>query len=508
MTEPGTDCGLLNEIRRLERRLARERAIRQEAERLLETKSLELFDVNRNLEQLNQDLELRVATRTGELERERRLALRLAEQDTLTGLANRAKFAGHLDRALTAAARSGSQVAMLVFDIDRFKQFNDTFGHPCGDALLVAVAARVNGLMRERDLLARLGGDEFAIVATFSDDAQNGARSLARRVLSCFNRNFEVDGRILHANATLGVALAPDHAKTSCDLQRFADLALYAGKLAGRKRVSMFNDRIREDFEARWLMEERLRSAVEEERIGVFYQPILDLRTGRIAGVEALARWNHPVTGPVPPDQFIQIAEENQLIRDLGRQVLVRACADTQPWIDARKIDFFSVNLSPVQVQDGCAVAGILSAIGDMAIDPSTLVLEVTERLMLLDSPDVRQSLDALRTRGIRLAIDDFGAGFSNLAYLNRFPIDRIKVDRCLVTGIENDGFARIIMQSVCDLAHRLGLQVIAEGVETPVQRKILARLGCDYAQGYWFSEAIPADELENLLNRRATELF
>ena len=250
-------------------------------------------------------------------------------------------------------------------------------------------------------------------------------------------------------------------------------------------------------------MEERLRHAVEQEEIDVFYQPILDLRSGRIAGVEALARWNHPATGPVPPEQFIQIAEENQLIRDLGRQVLLRACADTQPWIDDCKLEFFSVNLSPIQVQDGCAVASILGAIAEIGIDPGTLVLEVTERLMLLDSPDIRQSLDALRKKGIRLALDDFGAGFSNLAYLNRFPIDRIKIDRSLVTGIEQDGFARIIVQSVCDLAHRLGLQVIAEGVETLAQRKILARIGCDYAQGFWFSEAIGADDMHNLLNCR-----
>ena len=430
MIADAADRALASEVRRLERRLARERAIRLEAERLLETKSLELFNVNRNLEQLNQDLELRVATRTGELERERRLAIRLAEQDTLTGLANRAKFAGHLERSLAAAAKSGCQVALLVFDIDRFKQFNDTFGHPCGDALLVAVAARVNALMREGDLFARLGGDEFAIIATFATDAENGARSLARRAHSCFSRSFEVDGHILHATATIGVALAPGHARTSCDLQRFADLALYAGKLAGRDRVSIFSDRVREAFEARWLMEERLRHAVEQEEIDVFYQPILDLRSGRIAGVEALARWNHPATGPVPPEQFIQIAEENQLIRDLGRQVLLRACADTQPWIDDCKLEFFSVNLSPIQVQDGCAVASILGAIAEIGIDPGTLVLEVTERLMLLDSPDIRQSLDALRKKGIRLALDDFGAGFSNLAYLNRFPIDRIKIDR------------------------------------------------------------------------------
>jgi diguanylate cyclase (GGDEF)-like protein len=481
-----------------ELRLAREHALRLEAERLLETKSLELLEVNRNLAQLNQELERRVARRTDELERERLRALRLAEHDTLTGLPNRARFLTHLDRSLQDAARGGHHVALLVFDIDRFKQFNDTFGHSCGDSLLIAVARRVERGLKGGDLLARLGSDEFAVVTVLADLA--GAEALAVRILELFNAPFEIDGRILHVSVTIGVAFAPEHAATAPDLQRFADLGLYAGKIAGRKRISVFSNAIRQEFETRWLMEERLRAAIDSQAIGVCYQPILNLRTGRIAGVEALARWQHPIMGAVPPDQFIQVAEENQLIRELGRQVLARACAETRPWLREGGIEFFSVNLSPIQMQDGHAVSSVIAALDDLSVDPRSLVLEVTERLMLLDSPEVRRSLDALRNRGVCLALDDFGAGFSNLSYLSRFPIDRIKIDRSLVMGIETENFSRIIVQSVTDLAHRLGLQVIVEGVETVEQRDILSRIGCDYAQGYWFSHPLPAAEFERLL--------
>jgi len=503
MTDEEDACGLQQRVSRLEQELARERAVRFEAEQHLQTKSLELLDLNRNLAELNQNLEQRCASRTAELERERRRTILLSEQDALTGLANRSCFLSHLERSINEARNVGQQVALLLFDIDRFKQFNDTFGHPCGDTLLIAVAERVGKLLRQQDLFARFGGDEFAIIARFPHGGPEGAHALAQRILAVFRQNFEIGGRALQVNATIGVAFSPNDTISPGDLQRYADLALHAGKISGRNRISLFSDNIRQDLESRWLMEERLRAAIEARDITVYYQPILHLRSGRIAGVEALARWRHSIMGAVPPDQFIQIAEENQLIRELGRQVMAQACTETKEWLRKGDIDFFSVNLSPIQVQDGHEVANVLLALEEMAVDPNTLVLEVTERLMLLDSPEVQRSLRTLQAQGIRLALDDFGAGFSNLSYLNRFPIDRIKIDRSLVTGIETDSFARIIVQSVTDLAHRLGLQVIVEGVETLSQRDILARIGCDYAQGYWFSHPLPANQLQILLREK-----
>jgi diguanylate cyclase (GGDEF)-like protein len=421
-------------------------------------------------------------------------------RDALTGLADRAQFQAYLDRGLAQAIAAGHELALIVLDIDRFTRINHTFGQRRGDALLVAVARRVSAVLGRDDFLARLDGDEFAVVACFPGDARAAALTLAERILATFGEGLAIDGHIPRAEATIGVACAPTDAGTPEDLLRFAGIALYAGKKAGRNRIGIFNEQLRRDLESCWIIDERLRDAVEGKEIDVRYQPILNLRTGNVAGVEALARWWHPLMGDVPPDQFIRIAEESHLIRELDRQVLTRACDETRAWIRDGAIEFFSVNLSPLQVRGGDDSSGVLATLATTGTDPGTLVLEVTERLMLLDSPEVRHGLEALRAKGIRLALDDFGSGFSNLSYLNRFPIDRIKIDRSLVVDIEDQDFARIIVQSVTDLAHRLGLLVIVEGVETVAQRQILSAMGCDYAQGFWFSRALPVAEMDALL--------
>ena len=424
--------------------------------------------------------------------------------DVLTGLPDRIRFHSHLRQSLAECDENGASLALIVFDIDRFKQFNHVFGYHRGDAMLVAVAHAIGGILPTSDFLARLDGDEFGVVARFAGDAERGAMTLARKISARFAEGFAIGDRLLKAEVTLGIAIAPSHANSAPNLHRFADLGLHAGKIAGGNQISVFNEQIRFDFESRWTMEERLRTAIETEQIDVFYQPILDLRTGAIVGVEALARWHHATLGAIPPDEFIRIAEDNQLIRELDRQVLVRACQQTRSWIKDGKIEFFSVNLSPIQMLSDRSEWGVLTTLAELAIDPRTLVLEVTERLMLLDSPDVRSGLETLRAKGVRLALDDFGAGFSNLSYLNRFPIDRIKIDRSLVCDIEHQNFARIIVDSVTELAHRLGLQVIVEGVETMAQREVLAELGCDFAQGFWFSHALPAPDMDALLSSRA----
>jgi diguanylate cyclase (GGDEF)-like protein len=428
----------------------------------------------------------------------------LAEgRDGLTGLSDRSQFQLRLERDLAEAALAGEEIALIVFDIDRFKQINNSLGCENGDLLLKAVVRRVARILRRSDFFARLGGDEFAVIARFPEPARRAGYNLAESILAVFSQGFSIDGRAVRARATIGVALAPGQAGTATELRRLADLALDSGKTLGGNRICLFEEQMRVVSESRWMMEEQLRAAIDARDIDVCYQPIVDLRTGRIAGVEALARWRHPVMGSVPAEQFIRIAEENQMIGELDRQVLARACGDTQRWIGDGSIDFFSVNLSPPQAGNPDDAAELLATLADKAVDPRALVLEITERLMLPDSPGALRGLETLRAQGVRLALDDFGAGFSNLSYLNRFPIDRIKIDRDLTADIADRDFAAIIVQSVTDLAHRLGLLVIVEGIETAEQLRIITRMGCDYAQGFWFGHALPAAEMGALLERR-----
>lgn len=343
---PTADAESAERIRRLEMRVEREHAGRHEAERLLESKSLELFDLNRQLGLWNEELERRVATRTEELNKQRLLAEQLVATDYLTGLASRAAYVKHIDWTIHDL-RPGSQVGLLLLDIDNFKQINDSLGHMSGDDLLIAIAQRLQNVRRAADFVARLGGDEFAIV--FTCDGRKTAWEAAERVLAVFSEPFSLRGGTISSSASIGIALYPRQASSAIELQQFADLALYHVKASGRKSAAIFDRSMLERFVTRLDMEQQLRQAIDENKIDVWYQPIVRISTGKIVGVEALARWQNKDGKMISPELFIPLAEECNLIESLGRRVLARCCQDSEKWLSAGSIEAVTANFSPIQ---------------------------------------------------------------------------------------------------------------------------------------------------------------
>jgi len=492
----------LDRICHLERRLACERAAREAAERQLEARNLELHATNQNLVALNAELERRVAERTAALDEERRLAIALSERDLLTGLANRARYLSVL-RARLSRPDPFCCTALLLLDLDRFKQVNDTLGHAMGDRLLLAVADRLRGFVAAGCLPARMGGDEFALVVSVSGDAIAAAGRLAEQVRQAIAEPYTIDGRSLSIGCSIGIALAPEHATSPEELQVNADLALYKAKALGRGGWSVFTADLVQDWTRRCRLEIDLRDAIAAGQIELVYQPVVSLRKRQVGSVEALARWTHPEFGTVATDLFIDLAEERDLIRPLGRLVLERSCREMGPLLEEGLISSFNVNVSPKQMADPEFVADVRDILARTATEPRCLVLELTESVMLTRSPVVHDNLDALRAIGIRFALDDFGAGYSNLGYLTRLPIQILKIDRDFVQDLDVRSSARTVIAGLTDLAHRLDLTVVVEGVETESQAAWLRASGCDLAQGYLFSRPLPPATLRQALRER-----
>jgi diguanylate cyclase (GGDEF)-like protein/PAS domain S-box-containing protein len=429
-----------------------------------------------------------------------------AFHDALTGLANRALFLDRLGHALARAGRQEETLAVLFVDLDGFKVVNDSLGHAAGDALLGAVAARLRACARAGDTVARLGGDEFVLLLEGLADGDEAARA-ARRIAAALAPAFAVDGQELFVTASVGVALnTPDHDGAEA-LLRDADIAMYRAKRAGRARWALFDPSMN-GAAARLALETDLHRAVGPGRCAEFvlhYQPLIALATGRIAGVEALLRWRHPVRGLVPPGDFIPLAEETGLILPLGRWALGAACRQLRAW-QLRTGDHaltVGVNLSAsefLQPDLAAAVAGVLAETG---LPPATLTLEITESVLMAEVARSRAALDALRALGVRLAIDDFGTGYSSLAYLQRFRVDTLKIDRAFVTGVDGHPEGAAIVRAIVTLAHALGLGVTAEGVETAAEAAYLRGLGCAQGQGYHFARPLPPEALAARLAER-----
>ena len=421
---------------------------------------------------------------------------RLAHYDPLTELPNRVLFQKHLGEALSRRSRTGDHLAVHFIDLDRFKTVNDTLGHPLGDALLRIAGERLRGCVRDGDTVARLGGDEFAVVQTGLTDL-TGATRLAQRVVEAMAAPFDLQGHQVMIGASVGVSVAPSDGEDADELLKKADMALYRAKADGRGAFHFFEQAMDEQLQARRALELDLRRALVAGEFQLHYQPLYNLSDERVAGCEALLRWNHPERGMVSPADFIPIAEEIGLIVPLGEWVLRTACAEAAGWPAHVRL---AVNLSPAQFRDRGLVGTVVSALATSGLPAERLELEITESLLLQDNAANMAMLHDLKALGVRISMDDFGTGYSSLSYLRSFPFDKIKIDQTFVRDILEDSDALAIIKAVLDLGASLGIVTTAEGVETLEQLEVLRGQGCAEIQGYYISRPSPACEIARML--------
>jgi diguanylate cyclase (GGDEF)-like protein len=422
----------------------------------------------------------------------------LAHYDALTDLPNRTLFRDRLEQEIKRIQRGG-QLAVLYIDIDEFKSVNDSLGHPIGDELLKAVADRLRGCVRETDIVARLGGDEFAIVQTAVGHTTD-VTDLVARIYQAIRQPCECLGHQLAADASIGIALSPQDGTDLDQLLKNADLAMYGAKADGRRTYRFFEPDMDARVKARRTLELDLRQAIVEGGFELYYQPLVNLRNNRVTGCEALLRWHHPERGMISPAEFIPVAEETGLINQLGEWVLTAACAEAATWPHHVKL---AVNVSPVQFKSQTLAMKVAGALAASGLSADRLELEITEAVLIRDDDAALAILHQLRAIGVRIALDDFGTGYSSLSYLQRFPFDKIKIDRCFITDIAKPGGSSSIVQAVVNIAAARNMTTTAEGVETPQQRDMLRTLGCTEMQGYLFSPAKPATEVRQLLRSR-----
>jgi diguanylate cyclase (GGDEF)-like protein len=440
------------------------------------------------------------------LQRRRRYAsaLELAHQalhDALTGLPNRFQAADRLRQALARSSETGSEVAVLFIDLDRFKLINDGRGHAAGDELLVAVAHRLRRVVRSGDIVARFGGDEFVVVCEDRAVALE-ASLVAGRIIDALREPVVVDGQEIFLSASIGIAVA-DGTGSPQSLLRDADAAMYRAKEKGRARCEFFDATMRTEALDHLETQSALHRALERDELRVFYQPVVDLSSGAVTGVEALVRWAHPHQGLVSPGSFIPVAEETGLIVPIGAWVLDQATAQAARWRErswGRSLTV-NVNLSARQLRQPDLVPALMASLLASGMDPTLLCLELTETTFMEDARSHREVLADIQGLGVELAIDDFGTGYSSLTYLKRLPVSVLKIDQAFVRGLGRDASDTAIVKSVIDLAHALGLVVVAEGVEDADQVAHLRKLGCDQAQGYFFARPQSAEDLEAQLD-------
>ncbi len=417
----------------------------------------------------------------------------LAHHDVLTGLSNRAYFTEQLEGAVARLQRHGEPFSVFMMDLDKFKNVNDTLGHPAGDELLRETAQRLQSSLRETDVLARLGGDEFAIIQSGEKKPREGATSLAARIIELISQPYDLDGNVVSVGCSIGIALAPEHADNSSDLLKMADLALYAVKEAGRNGFRLFEAEMLATMDGRRELEDELRLAISREEFELHYQALVDARTGRQAGFEALVRWRSPTRGLVMPDKFIPLAEETGLIVSLGEWILQRACLDAVSWPSHLKV---AVNLSPVQLAQPDLFQRVRSALAASSLPAERLELEITETALFKGDAASIKLIRKFKRLGISIALDDFGTGYSSLTYLTTVPFDKIKIDRSFTMNMTKRADCAAIVAAVIALGRSLKTQTVAEGVETEQQLAILREAGVTMVQGYLFGVPCPASAL------------
>lgn len=425
----------------------------------------------------------------------------MANHDALTSLPNRAMLMRHLDEAIAKAAGNGTGVALMLLDLDHFKRVNDSLGHHVGDELLLEVSERLLAWIRRGDLVARLGGDEFVVVfggIGARDDVTERLDELQTALGPVVVQGYE-----LVVTASTGGAVYPHDGTTASQLLKHADVAMYRAKAAGRNNAQWFEPTMLEDINDKLSLSARLRQALVAGELSTVYQPQIDLRTGMLVGFEALARWWAPDIGSVSPERFIPVAEDSGLIQELGGWVLRTACADiAELQHELGRTLRLAVNVSPRQLRGTSWLDEVLAALAESGLEPGQLELEITEGLLIDDHGDAVDLLDRMRDHGVRIVVDDFGRGYSSLAYLTRFPIDKIKIDKSFVHQIESVDAGAAIVDAIIVMAHALGLAVVAEGVETTEQRRYLSARECDEVQGYLYSHGLPRDEVAAAVRR------
>lgn len=423
-----------------------------------------------------------------------------ATHDTLTGLLNRNLLMDRLRQAIAFARRHRSSVIVAFIDLDRFKWVNDSLGHSIGDALLQAVAQRIQPCLRESDTVARFGGDEFVVVLPEISNV-SAATQVLERLVACVSQPVSLDGHEVAVTCSIGYSVFPDDGDSAETLLRSADAAMFGAKDAGRNMLQVYDTSLRQRIDERLLLESALRHAIEHQELTLHFQPQVNLRTHDIIGMEALLRWQHPTLGAISPARFIPIAEETGLINPIGEWVLYQACAQAKAWQQAGIPPVrVAVNLSPKQILRPGLVEMVGKCLVTTGLDPYYLELELTESASMEDPERTIPLMRELKALGVSLSIDDFGTGYSNLQYLKNFPVDKLKLDGCFIHELTSDANSAAIVYATIAMAHRLGLKVVAEMAETAAQVTLLKNLHCDQVQGYYFCKPLPSDACEAVL--------
>jgi polar amino acid transport system substrate-binding protein len=438
-----------------------------------------------------------------EIKKKEEILYNMEYYDPLTGLPNRSLFTDRLNMALAQSKRNNEMCALIILDLDNFKAINDTLGHSVGDMLLKQVAEKIKGYLREVDTVARIGGDEFIIIQPQIKEISDATRA-ADRILKKFQKPWILEGKEYYITASMGIGIYPNDGEDQQTIFKNADTALYRAKELGRNNYQLYTESMNQKVLQRLDIENSLRRAIEREEFVLFYQPQIDIKTGKIVGFEALLRWYHPGYGLVPPMEFIPIAEDSGLIVAIGEWVLKTACRQNKKWIDSGlEPRLISVNLSARQFQRNDVVEVIDKIRSDSGLEPELLELEITESTAMQDLSFTIDVLNQLRKKGIRVSLDDFGTGYSSLNYLRQLPIDTLKIDKSFVRDITANSKEEAIAKTVISLAHKLDLTVVAEGVETKEQFLFLKKERCDKVQGYLFSKPLPAEEIEKMLRNK-----
>ncbi|HTN62119.1 MAG TPA: EAL domain-containing protein [Devosia sp.] len=426
---------------------------------------------------------------------ERRIT-KLAHHDPMTGLLNRTKFTEQLNQSVARLERYGTPFSVLFLDLDQFKSVNDTRGHMTGDKLLMMVAKRVEGLVRETDFVARLGGDEFAIIVP-NDAMAEHVSGLAARLLEEIKQPYEIDDDVVTIGVSIGIAMAPINGTRPDQILRNADLALYRAKADGRSVFRFFENQMDSEARERRLLEVELRDALKNQELVLYYQPLVSAMDSQPTGFEALIRWNHPIRGLVPPAEFIPIAEQSNLIVDIGDWTIEQACMAAANWPDHLTV---AVNLSAKHFRRSDISIVVKKALSMSGIAPARLEIEITEGLLMENPDDVTAKLAEIRALGVTIAMDDFGTGYSSLSYLLKFPFDKIKIDRSFVEASTTDAVARDILKAIASLGKTLKLKITAEGVETKEQADFLSEIACHQLQGFYFARPLDSIDMPHYL--------